>query len=415
MADAMVPRNSAGARTWTLILLLVVCLPRVTIDAYLPSLPAMADSLRASDAQLQLTLTLYMVGYACSMLLCGPLCDRWGRRPVLLGGTLLYIVATIVCASATDVAVIVAARMAQALGGCSGTVVGRVMVRDRFDRQRQATMLSQLSMGMALSPIVAPMIGSLIDAALGWRWIFILLALTATASLALIAARLPETRPAPLPGARLPATAVYRQLLGDAYFMRYSLAIGFLYCTYFPFVAESSVLLQRGMHLSPTAYAAVFALTAAGYVAGSSVFRRLSGKYGPDQVITAAVAVNAAGALLLSLATHLFPLAPAALVAPLLLIMFSVGLGIPACQLAVLQPYAAIAGSASGLFFFIQMALTAACNFATGRVSDGTAAPMVFATCAASLAFATVWVLGNRHQRRGQRQAAVTAGERAPD
>jgi DHA1 family bicyclomycin/chloramphenicol resistance-like MFS transporter len=81
-------------------LMLLVCLPRITIDAYLPSLPAMADDLRASDAQLQLTLTLYMAGYAVSMLVCGPLCDRVGRKPVLIWGTLLYLAATVVCAMA---------------------------------------------------------------------------------------------------------------------------------------------------------------------------------------------------------------------------------------------------------------------------------------------------------------------------
>ena len=377
---------------WTAILLLVVCLPRVTIDAYLPSLPAMADALGASDAQLQLTLTLYMVGYAVSMLVCGPLCDCVGRRPVLIWGTLLYLVATAVCAAADNAAVIIVARMFQALGGCSGTVVGRVMVRDKFDQGTQAAMLSRISMGMALSPIVAPLAGSVIDAALGWRWVFVGLGLLATLSLALIGLLLPETLPpAQRGGATEHPLRVYRRLLGDAYFLRYALAISFVYCTYFPFIAESSVLLQRTMRLSPTAYALVFGLTVTGYVIGSNLFRRLSARHPADRLIAWAVGLNLAGAGLLMVATTLFPLALPAIVGPFLLIMLSVGIAIPACQFGVLQPYAAVAGSASGLFFFVQMALTAVCSFVTSCLSNGTAAPMVLVTLACSVAFGAVW------------------------
>ncbi len=377
---------------WTAILLLVVCLPRVTIDAYLPSLPAMADALHASDAQMQLTLTLYMVGYAVSMLICGPLCDRVGRRPVLIWGTLLYVAATIVCAMANNAVVIIVARMFQALGGCSGTVVGRVMVRDKFDKSVQAGMLSQISMGMALSPIIAPLVGSMIHTMLGWRWVFIGLGLLGIISLALIALLLPETRPAVQAEApRDSALTVYGRLLGDAYFLRYALAISFVYCTYFPFIAESSVLLQRTMHLSETAYALVFGLTVAGYVIGSNLFRRLSSRYPADRLIAWAVAVNIAGAMLLMGATTFYPLALPAIVGPFILIMLSVGVAIPACQFAVLQPYAAVAGSASGLFFFIQMALTALCSFVTSCLSNGTARPMVMVTLACSVGFGAVW------------------------
>ncbi|WP_332877081.1 multidrug effflux MFS transporter [Massilia sp. S19_KUP03_FR1] len=374
-------------------LMLIVCLPRVTIDAYLPALPTMADALHASDAQLQLTLTLYMVGYAVSMLICGPVCDRIGRRPVLIWGTVLYLLATAVCATASNADVMVTARMLQALGGCCGTVIGRVIVRDQFDRATQAGLLSKISMGMALSPIVAPLIGSLIDAVLGWRWVFIGLGLFGTVSLAAIAFCLPETR-APVPALRHRQSTwrVYCRLLGDRYFLRYALTISFVYCTYFPFIAESSVLLQRTMQLSETGYALVFGLTVAGYVIGSHLFRRLSVRHAADRLISWAVALNMAGATLLLWSTSVYPQALAAIVVPFLLIMLSVGMAIPACQFRVLQPYADIAGTASGLFFFIQMAMTAACSFVTNGLSDGTARPMVFVTMACSAAFGAVWV-----------------------
>src|SRR5471030_474201 len=204
---------------WTSLLLVVVCLPRLSTDMYLPSLPAMADALHASDSQLQMTLTLYMVGFAFSMLLSGPLCDRFGRRPVLLGGTLLYVVAAVVCAIAQNAEVLIVARM-----------------------------FSQISMGMALSPMIAPVMGSLIATAFGWRAVFTTLAVSGAAVALLIGFLLPETRPPRDAGVRKETTvAIYARLLRDRYFLRYSLAIGCVYCTYFPFIAESSTLLQRTM------------------------------------------------------------------------------------------------------------------------------------------------------------------------
>lgn len=390
---------------WSAILLLLVCLPRVSIDLYLPSLPAMADALHASDAQLQLTLTCYMAGSALSMLLCGPLADRYGRRPVLLAGAALYLLASIACACATTAPLLIGARMLQALGGGGGTVIGRVMVRDRLDPDAQARTLSRLSMGMALSPIVAPLAGSLIDAALGWRWVFIVLSLLGAVALALVGARLPETRPcqATHAGAATRATLrIYLGLLRDAYFLRYALAIGFVYCTYFPFIAESSLLLQRTLRLSAGAYAVVFGLTVAGYLAGSTLFRRLCARHGGERLLSCAVGLNLAGAALLGGASTLYPASLAALSGPMLLIMLSVGIAIPACQLAVLQPYAALAGTASGLFFFIQMALTALCGVVLAHLSDGSARPMVCVTAGASLAFGATWLAFRRPFVRAQ-------------
>lgn len=387
-------KNTLAPWIWATLLLVVVCLPRITIDMYLPSLPAMADALHATDAQMQLTLTLYMVGYAFSMLIGGPLCDRFGRRPVLIGGTALYLVATLVCANATSAEVLIGARMFQALGGCCGTVIGRVMVRDRFDRHEQTRLLSRISMGMAISPMVAPIIGSVIETAFGWRGVFIALTVTAALALILITLLLPETKPAQSPcTSRESVLSIYARLLRDNYFLRYSLAIGCVYCTYFPFIAESSSLLQRSMHLSSMEYAQVFAATVAGYVIGSNLFRRLSAGNDTDTLIVYAITLNLIGSALLIMATRVWPDALLSIVCPMLLIMLSVGIAIPACQLAVLQPYAAIAGTASGLFFFIQMAITALCSFVTGHLSDGSVYPMAIMTSIASIGFGVVWLV----------------------
>ncbi|MGE8415583.1 MAG: multidrug effflux MFS transporter [Pseudomonas sp.] len=377
---------------WTLLLLIVVCLPRISIDLYLPALPAMADELGATDAQLQLTLSLYMLGYALSMLLGGPLCDRFGRRPVLLWGMALYLLASLACLFASRVEVLMGARLLQALGGCCGTLVGRVMVRDRCPPAQQARLLGLLSMGIALSPMIAPLLGSLLEQWLGWRGLFLCLSLVAAAMWLLMLARLAETRVPQAPGfTQQSLPRLYLGLLRTPYFMRYSLAIGCLYCTYFPFILQSPALLQRSLGLSSGSYALVFAATVAGYLLGSRLFQQLAPRHGADRLIARATLLNLIAAGLLLVARGLWPDSLLAIVLPMLAIMLSVGLAIPACQLAVLQPYAAMAGSASGLFFFIQMVMSALCGLLANALVDSAAGSLQALTGLFSLALGLTW------------------------
>lgn len=377
---------------WLVLLTVLIGLPRITLDMHLPALPAMADDFHASDSQLQLTLTLYALGSAISLLVSGPLTDRFGRRPVLLSGLLVYAVATVACALADSIGVLIVARLFQALGGCCTTVIGRVIVRDYFDRHEQARLLGLISMAMAISPMAAPVLGSLMLPFIHWRGLFIVLAVIGVTLCLVVLRRLPETRP-PEVAAAPPSNLLrlYGQLLRDRYFLRYSLAIGCVYSTYFPFISESSALLQRGFHLSAAAYALVFAATISGYMLGANLFRRLVLRVEADQLISAAIALNVLGCVMLAGATVAVPQAWLAIVLPMVVIMVSVGMVIPACQLSVLQPYGAIAGTASGLFFFIQMFLTAVSSWATGMLSDGTSQPLVIMTSVASALLVAGW------------------------
>ncbi|MGY2257074.1 multidrug effflux MFS transporter [Pseudomonas reactans] len=378
---------------WLVLLTVLIALPRITLDMHLPALPAMADDFQTSDSQLQLTLTLYALGSAISLLVSGPLTDRFGRRPVLLAGLFLYVLATAACALADNIAVLIIARLFQALGGCCTTVIGRVIVRDYFDRNEQARLLGLISMAMAISPMAAPVLGSLMLPFIHWRGLFVLLGVIGAGLCLVVYRRLPETRPAEVAAAPPRGLLrIYGQLLRDRYFLRYSLAIGCVYSTYFPFISESSALLQRGFHLSATAYALVFAATISGYMLGANLFRRLVRRFEADRLIVAGIAVNVLGSGILALATVALPGEWLATVLPMVLIMVSVGMVIPACQLSVLQPYGAIAGTASGLFFFTQMFLTAVSSWATGLLSDGSSAPLVMMTALASVLLVTSWL-----------------------
>lgn len=378
---------------WLVLLTVLIALPRITLDLHLPALPSMADDFQTSDSQLQLTLTLYALGSAISLLVSGPLTDRFGRRPVLLSGLFLYVVATAACALASSITVLIVARLFQALGGCCTTVIGRVIVRDYFDRDEQARLLGLISMAMAVSPMAAPVLGSLMLPLINWRGLFVLLGVMGALLYLTVYRRLPETRAAQVAGA--PASGllrIYGQLLRDRYFLRYALAIGCVYSTYFPFISESSALLQRGFHLTATAYALVFAATISGYMLGANLFRRLVRRIEPDRLIAAGIGLNVLGSIGLALAATALPGEWLAIVLPMVVIMVSVGMTIPACQLSVLQPYGAIAGTASGLFFFTQMLLTAVSSWVTGLLSDGTSAALIIMTVVASLLLVTTWL-----------------------
>lgn len=378
---------------WLMLLTVLIALPRITLDMHLPALPAMADYFQTRDSQLQLTLTLYALGSAISLLVSGPLTDRFGRRPVLLAGLFLYVVTTVACALASSITVLIVARLFQALGGCCTTVIGRVIVRDYFDRDAQARLLGLISMAMAVSPMAAPVLGSLMLPFINWRGLFVLLGVIGAVLCLVVYRRLPETRPADVAAAPPRGLLrLYGQLLRDRYFLRYSLAIGCVYSTYFPFISESSALLQRGFGLSATAYALIFAATISGYMMGANLFRRRVRHVEPDRLIVAGIGLNVLGSGILASATVALPGEWLAIVLPMVLIMVSVGMVIPACQLSVLQPYGAIAGTASGLFFFTQMFLTAVSSWATGLLSDGTSAPLVIMTSVASMLLVTSWL-----------------------
>ncbi|MBS7841928.1 multidrug effflux MFS transporter [Pseudomonas fluorescens] len=393
-------QRALSFRFWLVLLTVLIGLPRITLDMHLPALPAMADYFHTRDSQLQLILTLYTLGSAISLLVSGPLTDRFGRRPVLLAGLFTYVVATVACALADSLGVLIIARLFQALGGCCTTVIGRVIVRDYFDRHEQARLLGLISMAMAVSPMAAPVLGSLLLPLVNWRGLFVLLGLIGAVLHLAVYRRLPETRP-PEVAAAPPSNLlrIYAQLLRDRYFLRYSLAIGCVYSTYFPFISESSALLQRGFHLTATAYALVFAATISGYMLGANLFRRLVQRFEPDRLINAAIALNVLGSLLLALATLALPQQWLAIVLPMVVIMVSVGMVIPACQLSVLQPYGAIAGTASGLFFFTQMFLTALSSWVTGLLSNGTSLPLVIMTALASGLLLTSWLVLRTNKR----------------
>ncbi|HZH50545.1 MAG TPA: MFS transporter, partial [Microvirga sp.] len=157
------------------LLIAVAAVSPLGINMYLPSMPGMARAFGVDFTTIQLTLSLYLAAMALGQLIIGPLSDRFGRRPVLLTGLSVFVAGSLICYLAQDVRLLIFGRVVQAIGGCAGITLSRAIVRDLYDRERVASMIGYVTMGMAVAPMIAPTIGGVLETLYGWRASFVFL------------------------------------------------------------------------------------------------------------------------------------------------------------------------------------------------------------------------------------------------
>lgn len=371
---------------WLILPLLItlVILPRLSIDFYLPSLPYIGDELQANDTSLQMTLTIFMFGYALSMLIAGPLSDILGRKRVLMYGLIIYLAATIACAVSTSIASLIIARFFQALGGCCGTVIARVMVKDAYCREEQIKMLSHLSAAMAICPLLIPILGGTSQIYLGWRAAFYILGFFSLIVLIISKQQINESHiETPLISLKT-LLGHYNHLITNRFFVGYSLTIGLAWCNYFAFTLESPFFLQKTLGYSSIIFGALFSIVILGYLAGTQITKYFANQVGWDELIFIAIIFCLSGAFLLITLDIFLPINGISLILPMIIIMLGVGIIIPCTQAAVMQPFPKIAGTASGLFFFIQMALGGICGLILQFFERDTITPMTITISACS-------------------------------
>jgi MFS transporter, DHA1 family, multidrug resistance protein len=363
----------------------LVALGPLSTDLYLPSLPALVRFFQTDVASVQLTLSVFLVGFALSQLAYGPLSDRFGRRPMLLAGLVVYVAASIACAMATSMAMLIVARFFQALGGCCGPVLGRAIVRDLHGVQRAARMLAYISAATALAPAIGPIIGGYLEVAFGWRSNFIALTVFGGIVLLAVSALLSETNAHPNSRATRfrELIANYRTVLAHRSFLGYTLCVAFAYSWLFAFISGSSFVLIDVLHVAPEHFGYCFLVPVAGYMSGTLFSGRLTMRLGIDRMISLGTLLGAlSGSTMAALAWAGVHTIPAVLI-PTFFCFMAGGLVLPNAMAGAIGPFPKMAGAASALMGFFQMGCAALLGYLVGQLDNATPAPMALAMSAA--------------------------------
>ncbi|MBA4327278.1 MAG: Bcr/CflA family drug resistance efflux transporter [Polaromonas sp.] len=370
--------NSHFLRT-ALVLGLLSAIGPFAIDMYLPALPSIGQSLGASTGAVQASLMAFFISLGIGQIIYGPVSDMVGRKPPLYFGLALFALASVGCALAPDVETLVGLRFVQGLGACAGMVIPRAVVRDLHTGNDAARLMSLLMLVFSVSPILAPLAGSLLIESLGWRSVFWAVTVAGVAGLVLLATSLPETRP---PAQRVDSSVgsalkAYGVLLRDRRFMGLVATGAFGISSFFVYLANSSFVLIDHYGLSPRQYSIAFAVNAASFIGVSQFTGKLAGRFGMVAVVKVAVTGYVAMMVLL-LACNLLGLDQLWLMIGLLLVGNGfLGLVIPTTAVLALDDHGDIAGTASALMGTLQFVTGAAMMALVGPFTDGTARPMV--------------------------------------
>lgn len=387
-----------------LVLGLLSAIGPFAIDMYLPALPSIGQTLNVSMSAVQASLMAFFISLGIGQIIYGPISDMVGRKPPLYFGLALFAVCSVGCAMAPDIQTLIVLRFLQGLGASAGMVIPRAVVRDLHTGNDAARLMSLLMLVFSVSPILAPLSGSLLIEIWGWRSVFWAVTVAAVLALILMATSQPETRP---PEQRVDssvrsALSGYMFLLRDPHFHGLVFIGAFGISSFFAYLANSSFILIDHYGLTPRQYSIAFAANAASFIGVSQFTGRLSARFGLVPVVKVAVAAYAlvmAGLLVVNLmgVERL----------DVMLVMLFVGFGflglvIPTTTVLALEEHGTIAGTASALMGTLQFVTGAAVMAVTGLFVDGTARPMVagIAACAL-LAWFISWLTLRSARMRG--------------
>ncbi|MCA3564050.1 MAG: multidrug effflux MFS transporter [Methylocystis sp.] len=364
-----------GTFGMTAMLAMLIALGPLSTDMYLPSLPSIAAALETETSSVQLTLSVYLVGFAAGQIFYGPVSDKIGRKPAVLFGLGLYCLASAACALAQSIEVLIAARFVQALGAAGPIVLGRAIVRDIYEGPAAGRELSRMGMVMGLVPALAPIIGGFLEPLFGWRSNFWAVLAASALLAASVAALLPETlrqaRPEPISLREI--LRGFGVLLAHAGYRRYVLLAGLTYAGLFSFISGSSFVLQRVYGLAPFAFGLSFGASVIGFITGTIIAQRIVMKRGMDGTIAIGVACLAGGGMLMLALMMIGTGSSLEVTVPMALYAMGVGLVLPQANASAMMPFPDRAGAASSLQGLVQMSFAAIVGAALGHFLDSSA------------------------------------------
>ena len=354
----------------------LIALPALGTDLYVPALPVLAQALGGDADAAQFTLTTYFIGLAAGQLLWGPLSDRFGRKPVLLAGLLVMLASSVLALFLDSILAVAGVRLAQGLGMSSGALIGRTIVRDLHAREQAARMLASMTVVFSIVPLAAPVAGALLAGSAGWRAVFAGMALVALI-LIISTKTLSETAPAQRRSVHPGAIArSFASILGDRRFLSPFLLVFCAHVGILAWVSNSAFTLVRGLGVGTVAYGLMFALVMLGQITGAWAASRLVLRLGIPRLLRFGallmlLAGAAAAALAWGGASHWL-----AVTLPFTLLLFGTALIVPNATAAALTPFPASAGAASSLIGAIGFTAGALISTALGAAYDGSARPM---------------------------------------
>jgi len=398
-----VPMVRPNTFSMTALLALLTAFGPVATDMYVPSLPEIGRLLGADPAAVQLTLSAYLIGFAVGQVFYGPLSDRLGRKPTLLLALVLFCVASFICAVAPTIETLIAARALQALGGSGAIVLARAIARDLYSGERAGRELSRMGAVMSFAPVIAPLVGGVVQSEFGWRANFIIIVAIGAATTLITWRSLPETRPRDTarPAAFVDSLRPFRKLATDRAFTAH---LGIIACTYaglFAWISGSPFVLQDLYGLSPLRFGIAFAAACVGAIAGAAIASSLVMRIGLDRTIGLGVLALAVGGLAMVASLALGAAPVPSIVLSMTVYHAGIMLAMPQAIAGAMSPFPDCAGTASSFVGLAQQTSAATVGTIVGHLLGQSVWPLAGSVALMGcLAFA-VWAGTRRIRANG--------------
>ena len=375
------------------LLIAVSALNPLSVNMIVPALTSIADGLDADFGTAQFALSAYLFATAVSQLVLGPMSDKHGRRPILLAGILLYVLASLLCIAATSIWVLILGRILQGCGAAAGFALGRAIVRDLYEREKAASMLGYITMGFSTAPMIAPLIGGLISDHLGWRLVFVFMAVISLLLLLFVWFSLPETRkPMPEGETRAGFFEAFKILARIPAFWAYSLNIGMMGAVFFTFLGGTPFIAINLFGMTGTQYGLYFALVPIGFFLGNWLTAGLVSRLGIGMMIRTGNILSLIAGISSTILLGSGWQSPFAIFAPMYLVGLANGLSTANATAGAVSIRPALAGAAAGVAGSFQIGFGAISTVVIGYVLTATQSAMpvpIAMTMFAAIALAT--------------------------
>ncbi len=382
------------------VLVLCAVIGPLSIDLFTPSLPAMTEAFHTTPSTAQWTVSIFMLGFAISMLLVGPISERYGNCRTLLGGYTIYLLATLTILLSSSIEIIIAARLLQAVAGCFGTALSRAIARDLYKGKNDVQVLGMIGASLVVAPMAAPVVGGILQQNWGWQASFIVMMIIGLVTMAAVTLLPNDNKGNPEAGLG-DTLSGFKVLFRDHRFMIPGITASLAFAGAFVFVVGAPYVLIGSFHIEPQTYGLIFAVVMGAYIGSSMLAGRINDKFGRQKAMTMAWVIMSAGAAI-AFGSALTTDGQSWVGLALGVTVYEAGLGLflPSCQAQALSHLDHHAGTGSGLIFFLEMIIASGVSYLAGHMVLDNTLPLSAITLAMLLLALTLSGIG-RPLRRG--------------